>query len=318
MKVLVTGATGFIGKNLVNKLIDCHFQVSVLVRRKIPNYHESVDQFLIDPDNDSNLLNAFLDVHCVVHLAGIAHMKKKNDELEGFLLVNRDLTLNLARLAEEGGVKRFIFLSSIGVNGINSTKPFTEQDNVLPYDSYSISKYKAEIGLLDLAENSNMEVVIIRPPLVYGPGAPGSFELLTNWIRRSRPIPFSAISNRRSFVALDNLLDFILLCVDKDKSAKASNKVFLISDDEDISTSDFLKRISKAYGVENQPLPVPAALARLALELLNRKKMASRLFGDLQVDISNAKNILGWKPVVTMVEQLEKVAKYDNTEGKSQ
>jgi nucleoside-diphosphate-sugar epimerase len=161
---------------------------------------------------------------------------------------------------------------------------------------------------LDIAQETGMEAVIIRPPLVYGPGVKGNFASMVNWVKKDLPLPLGAVHNQRSLVALDNLVDFIALCADRERSLNAANQVFLISDGEDVSTSELLRKVAKAYGVKSRLLPMPVGLMKLAAKLLGKGVVADRLFGNLQVDSSKARKLLGWKPVVTMDEQLAKMA----------
>jgi nucleoside-diphosphate-sugar epimerase len=221
------------------------------------------------------------------------------------------VTLALAALAADKGVKRFVFLSSIGVNGNNSVKPFSEKDTPNPQEPYAISKYEAEQGLLVLAKKTGMQVVIIRPPLVYGPNAPGNFGTLVNWLRRGVPLPLGAINNKRSFVALDNLVSFIALCADRTRSPKAANQVFLISDGEDVSTTQLLRKVADALGKKRWLLPVPVGLMSFVARFIGKGDVANRLFGSLQVDSSKARDLLGWQPVITMDEQLNKTVAAD-------
>jgi nucleoside-diphosphate-sugar epimerase len=221
------------------------------------------------------------------------------------------MTLALAELAADEGVKRFVFLSSIGVNGNNSVMPFSEKDTPNPQEPYAISKYEAEQGLLVLAKKTGMQVVIIRPPLVYGPNAPGNFGTLVNWLRRAVPLPLGAINNKRSFVALDNLVSFIALCADRTRSPKAANQVFLISDGEDVSTTQLLSKVADALGKKRWLLPVPVGLMSFVARLIGKGDVANRLFGSLQVDSSKARDLLGWQPVITMDEQLHQTVAAD-------
>ena len=229
------------------------------------------------------------------------------DPLAEYRKVNRDATLALARLAAQAGVKRFVFVSSIGVNGNLSTSPFCENDEPHPHDAYSLSKYEAEQGLLAIAKETGLEVVIIRPPLVYGANAPGNFGSLVKWLKKGVHLPFGVVRNARSSVALDNLVDFIALCADPARSPKAANEVFLVSDGVDVSTSDLLRKVAKACGVKSRLLPVPVGLMRFAARVLGKGAVADRLFGNLQVDSSKAHDLLGWKPVVTMDEALSQM-----------
>jgi len=234
--------------------------------------------------------------------------------LTEFRKVNRDATLVLARLAAESGVKRFIFLSSIKVNGevTRPNHPFTPDDVYVPDDPYGLSKYEAEQGLLALAQETSLEVVIIRPPLVYGPGVKANFLSMMKWVGRSIPLPFGAIHNQRSLIALDNLVSFISLCADREKSPNAANQVFLIADGEDVSSTQLVKKVRQAFNIHTPSvkqawlLPIPVFIMSFVAKFLGKGAVANRLFGSLQVDSSKARDLLGWKPVITMDEQLQK------------
>jgi nucleoside-diphosphate-sugar epimerase len=330
MKVLLTGATGFVGKALIENLLFESFKVEVLVRQPAEKLPLSVKQVVVGDltgltleDCSSLLKNSFNGVDVVVHAAARVHVMNDDafDPLAEFRRVNRDATLVLAGLASELGVKRFIFLSSIGVNGNNNKKAFTENDPASPHDLYAISKYEAEQGLLALAKKRHMEVVIIRPPLIYGPNAPGNFGSLFKWIGRPIPLPFGSIHNQRSLIALDNLVSFISLCANRENSPKAANQVFLISDGEDVSTTQLLRKIVKALKGSSSRLhnslndnhhawlvPIPVSIMTFVAKLLGKGAMVNRLFSSLQIDSSKARNLLGWSPVVTMDEQLKKIA----------
>lgn len=200
-----------------------------------------------------------------------------------------------------------MFISSIGVNGSQSTKPFTEACTPQPNDAYAVSKLEAELALLDLASETGMEVVIIRPPLVYGPSAPGNFGSLVRALQRGLPLPLGALHNQRSLVALDNLVSLVLLCADRDRSPEAANQVFVVADGEDVSTTTLLRKVAQAAGRPSRLLPVPAWLLRAGASLLGKRAVADRLLGNLQVDATKARTLLGWRPVVTMDEQLAKM-----------
>jgi len=329
MKILITGATGFIGEALVEALSPKTCEINALVRKPSAKLPLSVKQVVVgdlaelDLDDSSSFLRGeFNGVDVVVHTAARVHVMHDDaiDPLAEFRKINRDATLLLARLAAESEVKRFVFLSSIGVNGNNNLKPFTENDSPKPHDLYAISKYEAEQGLLALAKGTGMEVVIIRPPLVYGSNAPGNFGSLVKWMGRPIPLPFGAIYNQRSLVALDNLVSFVSLCADREKSPKAANQVFLISDGEDISTTQLLRKVSRAlkssaiglqkgtnYNLDTWLVPVPVSLMTFVANLLGKGAVANRLFGSLRVDSLKARDLLGWKPVVTMDQQLLKM-----------
>ena len=214
----------------------------------------------------------------------------------------------MAKEAVVSKVKRFIFLSSIRVNGNQSNQPFLEIDTPNPQEPYAISKYEAEQGLFKISKKTRMEVVIIRPPLVFGAKAPGNFGRLLHWVNAKYPIPlpFGSINNSRSLVALDNLVDFIILCI---SHKKAANEVFLISDREDLSTTQLLRKIANTFDKKEFLLSVPVGLMIFMAGLLGRKADATRLFSSLQVDSSKAKELLNWNPKITMDEQLLKIAK---------
>ncbi len=224
-----------------------------------------------------------------------------------FRIVNVEGTLNLARQASNTGVKRFVFISSLKVNGENTQlgHAFSPNDNFVPKDPYALSKYEAEHGLLALAEETGMEVVIIRPPLVYGPHVKANFASMIKWVNRGVPFPFGMINNKRSLIALDNLVSFIIYCIDH---PKASNEVFLVSDGEDVSTTELLQKIAKAFGKRSLLIPVPVWLMSFVAKLVGKADMANRLFGSLQVDSSKARELLGWVPEITMDKQLKKIA----------
>lgn len=322
MHILLTGATGFVGAAVADHFYKGDNYVLALVRNYSKILSDVAAQHicnLIDLNDFPEEL--FCNIDCVIHSAARSPMMAENslESLNEYRLINRDATLKLAKLASENGVKRFIYLSSIKVNGEKTFcgTPFKPEDRFVIDDPYGVSKLEAEEALIDLASKSKMEVVIIRPPLVYGPRVRGNFASMVSWVKKGVPLPFGSIKNVRSFIALDNLVDFILLCADRAISPKAANQVFLVSDGEDVSTSTLLRKVAKAYGVRSRLLPLPVSLMRLAARLLGKSDMADRLFGDLQVDSSKARDLLGWKPVVTMDEQLRKMAKFDKCAGKS-
>jgi nucleoside-diphosphate-sugar epimerase len=316
MKILLTGATGFVGRSLVNSLIDAKYDVVSLVRERSSSLPEEVVQIsvgdlktwsTIKSSFQTNIQKILPGIDVIIHLAARVHVMADNshDPLAEFRIVNADATLALANVAAEAGVIRFVYLSSIGVNGNNTSQPFTEQDKTVPHNHYAMSKYEAENGLLALAKESKMEVVIIRPPLVYGPNAMGNFATLIKWIYKGISLPFGVIDNQRSFVALENLISLIIYCIDH---PKAANEVFLISDGEDVSTTQLLQKVARALGKKPSLIPVPVSWMMFAARLVSKGDVATRLFASLQVDSTKARVLLGWKPVITMDAQLKKTA----------
>ena len=253
---------------------------------------------------------ALIGVSSVVHAAARVHMMKDQsaDPLAEFRRVNVAGTLNLAQQAAAAGVKRFVFISSIKVNGelTQIGQPFTEKDRAAPVDAYGISKFEAEVGLRRIAKETGMEVVIIRPVLVYGPGVKGNFLSMLDWVHKGIPLPFGAIANARSFVSLDNLVDLIITCL---HHPAAANQTFLVSDGEDISTTQLLQYTASAMGVSSRLMPVPALMIQVAAKLLGKGEVAQRLCGNLQVDISKARQLLGWAPLISVKEGLRRVVK---------
>jgi nucleoside-diphosphate-sugar epimerase len=310
--VLITGATGFVGSELVKQLLVKEQGVIAAVRTDDLELPDGAQRFIAGDFAESiNWSSVLPDIDVVIHTAARVHIMDDSaaDPLTEFRKVNTAGTLNLARQAADAGVKRFIFISSIKVNGEMTLvdQPFKPNDNYISTDPYGLSKYEAEQGLLAIAEETSMEIVIIRPPLVYGPNVKANFASMIKWINKGVPLPFGAIHNQRSLVALDNLVDFIALCADRAKSPKAANQVFLISDGEDVSTTTLLQKVARAFGKKPRLIPVPVWLMTFSAKLIGKGDMANRLFGSLQVDSSKARDLLGWQPVVTMDEQLAKM-----------
>jgi nucleoside-diphosphate-sugar epimerase len=232
------------------------------------------------------------------------------DPLAAFRTVNVDGTLNLARQAAASGVKRFVFISSVKVNG-ESTEPghaFSEADAPNPQDAYGQSKHEAEQGLRQIAYDTGIEVVIIRPPLVYGPRVKANFAALMRAVQRGWPLPLGAVHNQRSLVALDNMVDLIVTCI---THPQAANQTFLVSDGEDLSTPDLIRRMARAMSRPARLLPVPKSVLMAAATILGKRDMAQRLCGDLQVDISKARTLLGWNPPISVDEGLRRAVGED-------
>lgn len=303
-KILVTGANGFLGKAVSQKLIQDGFDVTCAVRKPFVLDGASIIN-ISGLDGQTDWSKSLGGVECVIHTAARVHIMKETGDspYEEFHKVNVIGTLNLAEQAIKHGVRRFIFISSIGVNGNNNARPFTETDRPNPQGPYAVSKYEAEQKLTALAKETGLQVVIIRPPLVYAPNAPGNFGSLMRWVRQGIPLPLGAVHNKRSLVALGNLVSFVIHCVDH---PKAANEIFLICDNEDVSTTELIKRTAKVSGKQPLLIPVPVGLMKFVARLIGKEELANRLFGSLQIDNSKAKALLGWKPAVTMAQQLQK------------
>jgi len=310
-KILLTGVTGFVGRALVNDMLRLELTVVAAVRSLSADLPGDVRQHVVgDFLLNTEWLSALNDIDVVIHTAARVHIMNDQvtDPLSEFRKVNVAGTLNLARQAAEAGVTRFIFISSIKVNGemTNEGFPFRPDDNINVTDPYALSKYEAEQGLLALAKNTSMEVVIIRPPLIYGPGVKANFLTMMGWVKKGVPLPFAAIHNKKSFIAIDNLVSFIIHCVDH---PKAANEIFLISDGEDVSTTELLRKVAKAFSKKAMLFPISVRLMTFVAKLVGKEDVANRLFTSLHIDSSKARDLLGWKPVITMDEQLKKMAK---------
>ncbi len=312
MKVLISGASGFIGRPLCAELLRQGQSVRAAVRLarsdNLPVEHaETVS--IGEINNETDWTEALLDIKVVVHLAARVHVMKDNavDPLDELRKVNVDGAWNLARQACDAGVQRFIFISSIKVNGESSPlgRPYTPEDRPAPIDCYGISKCEAEHALRQLADETGMEVVIIRPPLVYGPGVKANFHSMMYWLNKEIPLPLGAIHNKRSFVALDNLIDLIATCIDH---PAAANQTFLAGDGEDLSTTELLQRLGEALGKPAKLFSLPIRMLKVGALLLGKRDMALRLCNSLQVDITKAHDLLGWRPPVTVDEALKKTA----------
>lgn len=308
-RVLITGANGFVGQSLCAQMRQHGWYVKAAVRLscRLPAGVDMVSVGAIYGDMDWT--EALYGVDAVVHLAARVHVMQ--DEAAGplaeFRSVNVEGTLNLAHQAAATGVRRFIFISSIKVNGESTTlgEAFTADDVPTPMDPYAISKHEAEQGLHQLAAKTGMEVVIIRPPLVYGPGVKANFQSMMLWLKRGVPLPLGAIHNKRSLLALDNLVDLIITCLDH---PAAANQIFLAADGEDLSTTKLLRRMAYALGRPARLMPIPASLLEAGATLLGRRDMALRLCESLQVDISKARTLLGWNPPISVDEGLRRTA----------
>lgn len=312
MNVLVTGASGFIGSALVSRLTAEDGYAAVGMVRKpdgdvfAPNWVVEDISGLQDPQG---MLSGF---DAVVHCAARVHVlrDKETDPLAEFRRVNVAGTLNLARQAASAGIGRFVFISSLKVNGESSKAvPFDPFQEPHPSDPYGISKWEAEQGLQKIARETGMEIVIIRPPLVYGPGVKANFRAMMKAIMWQIPLPLGAVHNRRSLVAIDNLLDLIVTCL---KHPSAVGQTFMVSDGMDVSTTALVQKIAVAMRRPCWLIPVPQALLRVLLSLFGAGSLADRILGSLQVDISHTCDTLGWTPVVTLDEELASMVNSSN------
>ena len=308
MAILITGSTGFLGRALLSKLASHGLQTRAVIRKNLHSKIENIDYCKIKIiDGETDWGGALLDINTIVHCAARAHVMNdsSSDPLLEFRKVNTFGTLNLAEQAADSGVKRFIFISSIKVNGefTNPGNKFTPDDIYIPSDPYGLSKYEAEQGLKNIAKETEMDVVIIRPPLIYGPNVKANFRSMLKWVNRGVPLPFGAVNNKRSLVALSNLVDFTISCVEH---PKAANETFLISDGEDVSTTNLLYKIGKAFNKKTRLIPIPVKFMEFGAKIVGKEDLADRIFGNLQVDSSKAEELLGWNSVVTMDQELKK------------
>lgn len=312
MRILLTGGAGFIGSALADAICTGTGHELVLAGRSADGAAadsrvRSVSVGSLGPATDWR--SALQQVEVVIHCAARVHVLREREPrpLDAFREVNVAGTARLARQAAEQGVRRFVFLSSVKVHGESSLpgSPFRAGDAYAPADAYAISKMEAEQALRALAAESGMELVIIRPPLVYGPGVGANFKAMMDWLGRGVPLPLASIHNRRSLVALDNLVDLVLLCIEH---PAAVGKALLVSDGEDLSTPELLRRLGLAMGRPARLLPVPPRWLEAGASLLGREALARRLCGHLQVDIGETCDLLGWSPPVCVDEALRRTA----------
>lgn len=307
----ITGGTGFVGRQVIAALKELKtYSLTMTVRDPASFFCEDVKVAslpdLADPDSWSFSLR---DIDVVVHSAARVHIMKdsSSDPLHEYRQANVNGTLNLANRAAAAGVKRFIYVSSIKVNGEQNLEgvPFTPNGEFSPVDPYAVSKWEAEQALIQLSQRTKMEVVIIRPVLVYGPSVKANFRSMMKWLHKGIPLPLGAINNKRSLVSIDNLVDFIVTCINH---PAAANEIFLVSDGEDLSTTELLQRMAMALNVPARLLPVHPIVLEFSAALLGRRAIAQRLCNSLQVDISKNLNLLGWTPPVSVDEALRKTA----------
>lgn len=307
-RILVTGANGFIGKMLCQALAARSYKVSGLVRT-IREPVPGVEYVEIDLEHSDCLDAVCQEFDCIVHLAGRAHVLREHDQnpLEAFRRANYEATLRLAQQAVQSGVRRFIFISSIGVNGAETfAKPFDEFSSPKPHADYAISKLEAEEGLKALLTGTETELVIIRPPLVYGVDAPGNFARLLKLVATGLPLPLGGINNRRSIISLENLVSFISLCIEH---PAAAGQLFLVSDGGSICTTEMVLALGQGMGKKPLMLSVPDALLKFGAKLLGKESLYTQLFCSLEVESSKARELLGWQPKENTLEALERVGR---------
>ncbi|CRN01044.1 MULTISPECIES: NAD-dependent epimerase/dehydratase family protein [Pseudomonas] len=303
-KVLLTGGTGFVGLPLLQALAAARYPVVSVTRKNAAITLPGVQSCVIPTLSRDNNWDALLQgVEVVIHSAGRAHIMNEthSNPLQAFREVNVDATLNLARQAAQAGVKRFIFISSVKVNGeeTDRNRAFKPSDAPAPLDDYGVSKLEAEQALMVLAKETAMSVVIIRPVLVYGPGVKANFEKMLAAVDKGLPLPLRSINNRRSLVFIDNLIDLICLCI---HHPTAANRIFLVSDGNDLSIGQILEKLAVAMNKKSRIFSVPQGLLGLAASAVGKRDFFQRLCGSLQVDIADTRELLGWVPPVSIDE----------------
>ncbi len=313
MRVAVTGATGFVGHALIERLVDDQDD-SILAISRSPriNIDRPYDTAFGNLGGEVDWCEKLSGVDVLVHTASRVHVMNPAgiESLDDFHLVNVVGALDLANQAATVGVRRFIYISSIKVNGefTNSNVLFTSKDINIPSDPYGLSKYEAEVGLKRIAKETDMEVIIIRPPLVYGPGVKANFASMLRLAATGLRLPFGLVThNRRSLVFVENLVDLIVTCI---SHPAAANETFLVSDNEDLSTADMFSRLARSCGKSGRLLPMPKALFKVAFKLIGKPDIYQRLCGSLQTDISDTINKLDWTPPYTVDEGFNKTAHY--------
>lgn len=304
LRILVTGASGFVGKLLTAKLFQQGHAVRAAVRAISPPIYNAEVVIVGDINGDTDWLEALSGVDVVIHLAARVHVMTEHSAkpLAEFRKVNVEGTRNLAESAARSGVKRFVYVSSVKVNGEQTIRPYNELDEPNPQDAYGVSKWEAEQALCKISAGTDMEVVIVRPPLVYGSGVKGNFAQMIKVLGKGVPLPFASVKNLRSFIYVENLVDALILCA---THPNAVGQTYLVSDGQDISTPDLLRKLSSPIGRSARLLPCPLALIRLVGRLFGKSDQINKLVGSLQVDSSKIRRELGWQPPFTMDEGLK-------------
>lgn len=311
-RILLTGSTGFIGTELLKQLKLKKYFIHTSSRLSLEKKIDEVQNFKINQiDNNSNWSEALEKVDCVIHCAGIAveNNKSNADDLDYYRKINVEGTSHLAHQAAAKGVRRFIFLSSIKVNGERTEKlsSFKNTDTPKPEDIYAISKWEAEKCLHSISKQTGLEMVIIRAPIVYGPGVKGNFLHLLNLIDKGFPLPFGSINNLRSFISLDNLVDLIIYCINH---PKAAGQTFLVSDGEDLSIPDLIKKIAATMKKKSFLIPIPISFLKFIGKIVGKTKQINSLINSLQVDSSHIENTINWKACISQNEALIKTTKW--------
>jgi len=312
-RVLVTGANGFVGAALCERLVEQDIAARAALRTDSSARNRSLAAETVavgDIDAGTDWSAALAGVTHVVHLAARVHVMREvaRDPLADFRAVNTAGAINLARQAAAAGVRRIVYVSTIKVNGERtSSRPFRAEDNPQPEDAYAQSKLEAELVLKSISQHSGLDVVIVRPPLVYGPGVKGNFLSMLRVLRRGWPLPLASCSNRRSFVGLTNFVSLLERCV---THPAAAGQVFLAADGEDLSTPELLRRVAHALGRKARLLPFPPAMLSLAASITGRPGIYERLCGSLQVDAGKARELLGWTPPSSVDAELARTASW--------
>ena len=313
MKILVTGGAGFLGINMIRYLLEAGHEVVSLDIAEFDYPEKARSEVTVIQGSildSGDLVRAMTDIDVVIHLASRAHVMRESliHPLEEYRRINVGGTACLAKACVKGAVGRMIFLSSIGVNGESTlNKPFTEGDAPSPMTPYALSKLEAEHALVEIAGASDLEYTIIRAPLVYGPNVPGNFYRLLNAVNRGFPLPLSKIDNVRSFVGVGNLADFIKLCI---LHQNAANQLFLVSDGEDVSTTELIRCIYECMGKTPRLFYLPHRLVKASLNLVGRKDMTGKLYSSLQVETGKARSLLGWHSSTSMRHELLRMTRW--------
>lgn len=316
MRILITGATGFVGSALLKRLLREDFRLTAAVLAAEGNCQlpAGVEQAVVEPLSETcDYSTALEQVDIVIHLAARVHIMRDTaaNPLQEFRTVNLHGTERLATQAAKSGVKRFVYISTVKVLGEETDIPYCEDAPFAPADPYGMSKAEAEQALQRIAGETGMEVVIVRPPLVYGPGVKANFRQLLSVVNRGVPLPFASIRNRRSLIFIENLADALACCA---KHPAAAGKTYLVSDGADLSTPELVRRIAAALGRSARLIPFPVGLMRLGGRVLDKSTLVERLIGSLQVDSSRIRNELAWEPPYTIEEGLAKTAAWFKAE----